>query len=174
MCFKDHPNFNKIMYLYRDTINVTSYGQLIDTYKIPLENYSMDTYIKITHMKTAYYTFYLPIAVAYAYMNKCDDKTLKYIKDISMKIGEYFQIQDDYLDCFGDPEIVGKDGTDIEDKKCTWLLVKCFELCNDEDRKILYNNIGKGNEERQRIKDIYKKYDLPNIYNKLEDEYKEY
>lgn len=45
--------------------------------------------------------------------------------------------QDDYLDLFGDPKITGKIGTDIQDNKCSWLVVQCLQRASPEQRQIL-------------------------------------
>jgi len=46
-------------------------------------------------------------------------------------------MQDDYIDCFGDPELTGKVGTDIEDNKCSWLIVQALAIANHEQRAAL-------------------------------------
>ena len=52
-------------------------------------------------------------------------------------MGEFFQIQDDYLDCYGAPEVIGKIGTDIEDNKCGWLIVQALARVSPSQRAIL-------------------------------------
>ena len=40
--------------------------------------------------------------------------------------------KDDFLDCYGDPEITGKIGTDIEEKKCSWLVIQALRKSNEQ------------------------------------------
>lgn len=48
--------------------------------------------------------------------------------------------QDDYLDCYGDPAVTGKVGTDIEDAKCSWLLVQALQRVDPEQMNVLKVN----------------------------------
>lgn len=58
-------------------------------------------------------------------------------------MGHLYQIQNDFLDCFGNPEITGQIGTDIQDNKCTWFAVVCMQRANDEQKQIMMDCYGK-------------------------------
>ncbi|SFE92041.1 geranylgeranyl diphosphate synthase, type II [Chitinophaga sp. CF118] len=58
-----------------------------------------------------------------------------HIYEFGKNVGIAFQIQDDYLDAFGDPEKFGKQqGGDILVNKKTFLLLKALEMCNPAQR----------------------------------------
>lgn len=173
--FAKHPNYLKFVELYHETVLETSVGQLIDS--LPKENkdYNSETYLKIVQMKTSIYTFYLPLAAGFIYMNRTDDETLSLLRQFSLKIGEYFQIQDDYLDCFGDSNLMGKIGTDIQDKKCSWVIVKALEEGTEEEKKEIFDHIGIDDEKDIKIvKDLYVKLKIPEKYIELEETMKKY
>ena len=55
-----------------------------------------------------------------------------------LQLGLAFQIQDDYLDSFGDEKVFGKRiGGDILNNKKTWLLVNCYNIANSKKKKDL-------------------------------------
>jgi farnesyl diphosphate synthase len=59
----------------------------------------------------------------------------KQVERILLEMGQLFQIKDDFLDCFGDPKETGKIGTDIQERKCTWLLVESIRFIIATDDK---------------------------------------
>ncbi|PUZ23303.1 polyprenyl synthetase [Chitinophaga parva] len=61
-----------------------------------------------------------------------------HLYEFGKNVGIAFQIQDDYLDAFGDPEKFGKQvGGDILVNKKTFLLLKALEFCNPAQREEL-------------------------------------
>lgn len=58
--------------------------------------------------------------------------------DLGIRIGLAFQLQDDYLDVYGDPAVFGKKiGGDILCNKKTFMLITAFAHAGEEDRKKL-------------------------------------
>jgi len=171
--FRDHPCYVDLLELFHETSAQTEYGQLCDLLTAPedvvnLDNFSMDKYRFIVVYKTAYYSFYLPVALALYQLNIATPKNLKQAEEILIPLGEYFQIQDDYLDNFGLPEHIGKIGTDIMDNKCSWLVNQALAIVTPEQRKILEENYGRKDKAKEAV--IKKLYDDL----KLEQRYKEY
>ncbi|NWZ17809.1 FPPS synthase, partial [Agelaius phoeniceus] len=78
-------------------------------------------------------------------------------KAILLEMGEFFQIQDDFLDCYGDPALTGKVGTDIQDNKCSWLVVQCLQRATPQQRQILEENYG--SKEPQKVAKVKELYD---------------
>lgn len=87
-------------------------------------------------------------------------------------MGEYFQIQDDYLDCFGDPDVIGKIGTDIQDNKCSWLVVQALDMCDKKQRNLLEQNYGKWDDKKvSKVKQLYRDLGLIEQYKAYEENF---
>src|SRR6185437_2145400 len=66
------------------------------------------------------------------------EKDLEHLNQLGINLGMAFQLKDDLLDVYGDPEKFGKQvGGDITANKKTFLLVKAMELAKGEDKKKL-------------------------------------
>ena len=101
--------------------------------------------------------------------NESDPEYYKLALDILLPLGEYFQIQDDYLDYAGTPEQIGKVGTDILDNKCSWCINTALARASPEQRAILDANYGrKDSEAEARVKAVFDKIGVKEQYAKYE------
>ncbi|XP_027727051.1 farnesyl pyrophosphate synthase isoform X3 [Vombatus ursinus] len=161
---------------YKKSTYQTEIGQTLDLItapqgKVDLIRFTEQRYKTIVKYKTAFYSFYLPFAAAMFMAGIDGEKEHANAKSILLEMGEFFQIQDDYLDLFGDPSVTGKIGTDIQDNKCSWLVVKCLQLASSEQRKMLEENYGQKDPEKvAKVKELYEKLELPAYFNKFEEE----
>ena len=105
--------------------------------EVDLSKYTLPTYLRIVQYKTAYYSFYLPVACALLLVGEEDPAKFGTAKQILVQMGTYFQVQDDFLDCFGEAAVIGKVGTDIEDTKCSWLVVHALQKADARQRAII-------------------------------------
>lgn len=174
---KDQDYYLPVLELFHDVTLRTSLGQAMDLQSAPnlnekpdLSKFTADTYNSIVKYKTAYYSFYLPVAIAMRMSGIRDELLFKRAQDILLPMGHFFQVQDDYLDCFGDPEITGKIGTDIEDGKCTWLIVTALPLCDSTQRLLIEEHYGsKDSESVNLVKSLYQQLEIPKLYAEYEE-----
>lgn len=81
--------------------------------------------------------------VFFFFIRYTDPEVFRQAKTILLEMGHFFQVQDDFLDCFGNPEVTGKIGTDIQDNKCTWLAVLCMQRATEAQKQIMKDSYGK-------------------------------
>ncbi|XP_043391381.1 farnesyl pyrophosphate synthase isoform X3 [Chelonia mydas] len=153
----------------------TELGQTLDLISAPpghvdLSRFTVERYKAIVKYKTAFYSFYLPVAAA-MYMAGIDsEEEHANAKAILLEMGEFFQIQDDFLDCFGDPNLTGKIGTDIQDNKCSWLVVECLHRVSPEQRQLLEENYGQKEPEKvATVKELYETVGMRTAYHECEE-----
>jgi farnesyl diphosphate synthase len=176
--FSTLPSYTAILELLLDVIQKTELGQLLDlnisSGRVKggdISRFSLENYQLIVRYKTAYYSFYLPVALAMNLAGIQDQPTFEITKQICCIMGEYFQVQDDYIDCYGDAKHSGKTGTDIEDAKCTWLIVQALDKCTPSQRKILEENYGKDDKEKVKlVKQVYQELKLQEAFHEYQEE----
>ncbi|KAF8138091.1 isoprenoid synthase domain-containing protein [Mycena galopus ATCC 62051] len=157
--FRNETYYIDLVELFHETIFQTGTGQLLDLITAPksvdLSKMSLEKFQLIARYKTAYYSFYLPVALAMlmsevpeTYQSQSSGETVhayKVARSILLPIGEYFQVQDDVLDVVGAPEQIGKVGTDIVDNKCSWCINTALAAASPDQRAILDANYGQRN-----------------------------
>lgn len=176
--FKSKDCYIDILNLFSKYHKKTVQGECLDVListdwgkKSNLDLFSMDRYNTIVKHKTSYYSFVLPFVLAMRFAGITDPEIYKQAEKILLKIGHLFQVRDDYLDCYAKREVIGKSGTDIQEGKCTWLIVVALQRATAEQKKILKECYGIADEEKiKRVKEIYEEIGISNIYMDYEEE----
>ncbi|KAJ6607909.1 isoprenoid synthase domain-containing protein [Mycena sp. CBHHK59/15] len=183
--FRRTPYYIDILELFHDTTYKTEMGQLIDLMtapedKVDLSKFSLEMYHILVVYKTSYYSFYIPVALAMHMSGVPETYTLadetiepyKVALSILLPLGEYYQIQDDYLDFAGTPEQLGKMiGMDIADNKCSWCINTALTVATPAQRAVLDANYGrKGNEHSDRVRAVFEEVGIREHYAKYESE----
>ncbi|KAH9940624.1 farnesyl-diphosphate synthase [Amylocystis lapponica] len=177
--FRSDPCYVDLLELFHETTYQTEMGQLIDLLTAPedhvnLSKFSLQKHQLIVIYKTAYYSFYLPVALA-MYMcgiahTAADDPYVR-AREILVPLGEYFQVQDDFLDFAGTPEQIGKVGTDIVDNKCSWCVNTALALATPAQRAVLDANYGRKDAACEaRIKALYEELGVRAQYEEYEEQ----
>lgn len=125
--------FHKIMNLFNDTAVKVCEGQQIDMNFETRTTVSIAEYITMITQKTAVLlgaSLQMGAMVANA-----TDKDGSHLYEFGKNLGIAFQLQDDYLDLYAESEKFGKQpGGDIIANKKTYLLIKAFELAEEENK----------------------------------------
>lgn len=173
--FRDTNYYVDLLELYHEITWFTELGQLLDLITAPeddvdLSRFSLDKHTYIVTYKTAFYSFYLPVALALHMAGIATPKNLAQCKKVLLPLGAYFQVQDDYLDCYGDPEVIGKIGTDIQDNKCGWVINVALEKASPAQRAILEVNYGHKNAAREElVKRVFQELKIEPYYHEYEE-----
>ena len=149
-------HLSKILLLFNTTAKEVCEGQQLDMDYSKMEKVDMDQYIHMITLKTSVLlaaSLEMGAVIGGASTSNC-----KHLYEFGKNIGIAFQVQDDYLDAFGDAALFGKEpGGDIKQNKKTFLLIHALEVAN-KDQKLALKALLKSNENDkvEKVLDLFK------------------
>ena len=128
--------FRDLAKLFSRTALEVCEGQQWDVDFENREDVTIPEYLKMIEYKTA-----VLVAAAMkmgAIIAETSEENCNLIYDFGLNLGLAFQLQDDYLDAYGDPETFGKQvGGDIIENKKTYLYLKAVEFASADTNEQL-------------------------------------
>ncbi len=128
--------FRELAKLFSKTALEVCEGQQWDVDFETRTDVSIPEYLKMIQYKTA-----VLVAAAMkmgAIIAETSEENANLIYDFGLNLGLAFQLQDDYLDAFGNPETFGKQvGGDIIENKKTYLYLKALEFASADQAQEL-------------------------------------
>jgi len=125
-----------VLQLFNKTAREVCEGQQMDMDFETKETVSLDEYLEMISLKTS-----VLLAASLqlgAIIGGARGNSQQHLYEFGKNLGIAFQVQDDYLDCYGDPEKFGKQvGGDILSNKKTFLMIRTLEVADDTQKKEL-------------------------------------
>ncbi len=148
-------------------------GQQYDVDFESRNDISLDNYLNMIEMKTAaLLAGSLELGALAAGANP---ENRRHLSEFGRLTGIAFQIQDDYLDTFGDPLKFGKRiGGDIAQNKKTCLYIKALELADQVTQKQLMSLYASSRDDQDKIDtvtQIFIELGIPNFIKNLRNQY---
>tara|TARA_Y100000589_G_scaffold226232_1_gene213732 strand:+ start:113 stop:1060 length:948 start_codon:yes stop_codon:yes gene_type:complete len=167
----EYENLSQILKVFNQTAIYVCEGQQLDMNFETREDVTIAEYINMIRLKTSVLlggAFKIGALVA-----KANEFEADLIYEFGVNLGIAFQLQDDYLDCFGDPEKFGKQvGGDIISNKKTFMMLKALEIdSTGELQKRVSQKVFNSQEKVESIKTLYKKLNVDTLAFELMNEY---
>lgn len=148
-----HP----ILTLFNKTAIEVCEGQQLDMDFEKMNLVTLESYLEMIEKKTS-----VLLAASLkmgAIIGGAGERNQDHLYEFGRKLGLAFQVQDDYLDAFGDPAKFGKQvGGDILANKKTFLLIHALEAASSSDCAALTDLLSTTTPNKvQRVLDIYKR-----------------
>jgi len=165
---QDTAKLPKLVRLFNDTAIKVCEGQQMDMNFETSNEVSIPEYLKMISYKTAALLaggMKMGALIADASVKNAD-----WVFDFGWNIGIAFQLQDDILDTYGDPEKFGKKvGGDIAQNKKTYLVLRALELADEVTANRLRELMGTNPpDEKEKIKTVKTIFDSLKIREEAE------
>jgi geranylgeranyl diphosphate synthase type II len=145
-----------IVGLFNQTAREVCEGQQLDMDFEKRQDVSLAEYLHMIELKTS-----VLLAASLklgSILGGASQRNQNLLYEFGRKLGVAFQIQDDYLDAFGDPKKFGKQtGGDIKSNKKTFLLIQAMAVADAPQKKELKKLLsGSGSDKTEKILRLFR------------------
>ena len=162
---------SKVLSLFNQTAKEVCEGQQLDMDFEKRETVSFDEYLNMITLKTS-----VLLAASLqlgAILGGARESNQQLVYEFGKNLGIAFQIQDDYLDAFGDATLTGKQtGGDIIANKKTFLMIHAMETASASELKELKKLMAENPSNKvEKVLQLFKQTNADNWANDLKDKY---
>jgi geranylgeranyl diphosphate synthase type II len=167
-----HPaNLQKVLQLFNVTASQVCEGQQLDMDFEKMETVSLEDYVTMITLKTS-----VLVAASLqlgAILGGAGLGSQGHLYEFGKNLGIAFQVQDDYLDAFGDPAKFGKQvGGDILANKKTFLMIQAMQAVSGTDKKELLQLMSSNPADKvEKVLAIFKRCEVDKWAKQLKESY---